>query len=228
MGGGKHRQSSFMNKIRILVLEDNCMLRKSITMMLKGQTDIHVIAPGGSGTLNLVNANRQDHPLVVLVEVSLEGFQESSAIESIRKKMPEAKVIGMGFAPVQSDVIQFVESGGSGLILKDATAGEILETIRLVARGEKVIPPSLTGLFFSHVVELALKKRKGKIPHAVWMTKREHEIVALISDGLSNKKIAQQLNIATHTVKSHVHNIMEKLALHTRLQIAKFIREEYP
>lgn len=58
------------------------------------------------------------------------------------------------------------------------------------------------------------------------MTKREREIIVLIADGMSNKEIAQQLNIATHTVKSHIHNIMEKLALHTRLQIAKFIHEE--
>jgi DNA-binding NarL/FixJ family response regulator len=140
--------------------------------------------------------------------------------------MPEAKVIGMGFIPSQSDIVEFVEAGASGFILKDATVKEFIGTIRSVAQGVKILPPSLTGSLFSHVLELAIKKRKGKITNAVRMTKREREIIVLIADGLSNKEIAQQLNIATHTVKSHVHNIMEKLALHTRLQIAKYTREE--
>jgi DNA-binding CsgD family transcriptional regulator len=78
------------------------------------------------------------------------------------------------------------------------------------------------------VVDLALKKGKGKVTSAVRMTKREREIIALIADSLSNKEIAQNLNIATHTVKSHVHNIMEKLALHSRLQIAKHASDEEP
>jgi DNA-binding NarL/FixJ family response regulator len=132
----------------------------------------------------------------------------------------------MGFVPTQSDIVEFVEAGASGFILKDATVKEFLGTVRSVAQGIKVLPPSMTGSLFSHVVELALKKRKGATANAVRMTRREREIIVLIADGLSNKEIAGQLNIATHTVKSHVHNIMEKLALHSRLQIAKFIHEE--
>jgi Response regulator containing a CheY-like receiver domain and an HTH DNA-binding domain len=132
----------------------------------------------------------------------------------------------MGFVPSQSDIVEFVEAGASGFILKDATVKEFLGTIRSVAQGVKVLPPSLTDSLFSHVIEFALKRGNGKLPNAVRMTKREREIIVLIADGLSNKEIAQQLNIATHTVKSHVHNIMEKLALHTRLQIAKYTHEE--
>jgi two-component system nitrate/nitrite response regulator NarL len=75
---------------------------------------------------------------------------------------------------------------------------------------------------FSHIIEYALKEGKGKLPPAVRMTEREREIIAVIADGLSNKEIARQLNIASHTVKSHVHNVMQKLALHSRLQIANY------
>jgi DNA-binding NarL/FixJ family response regulator len=132
----------------------------------------------------------------------------------------------MGLLPLQADIVEFVEAGASGFILKNATVKEFLSTIRSVAKGEKVLPPLLTGSLFSHVAELALKKGKGKLTNTVRMTKREREIIALIADGLSNKEIAHQLNIATHTVKSHVHNIMEKLALHSRLQISNFTHEE--
>jgi two-component system NarL family response regulator len=214
-----------MKKIRILVIEDNRILRDGITTMLNAQTDMHVVATIGSGNNVLLKAS-QTKPHVILLDVGLRNFKESTVVESIKRKMPDAKVIGMGFIPSQSDIVEFVEAGASGFILKDATVEEFLGTIRSVVQGAKVLPPSLTGSLFSHVIELALKKRKGKLSNAVRMTKREREIIVLIADGLSNKEIAQQLNIATHTVKSHVHNIMEKLALHTRLQIAKFIHEE--
>ena len=193
--------------------------------MLNEQTDMHVVATIGSGN-NIILKASQIQPHIILMDLSLTSFRESSVVQSIRKKIPETKVIGMGFIPTQSDIVEFVEAGASGFILKSATVKEFLGTIRSVAQGEKILPPSLTGSLFSHVIEIALKQKKGKLTNAVRMTKREREIIALIADGMSNKEIAEQLNIATHTVKSHVHNIMEKLALHTRLQIAKFIHEE--
>jgi DNA-binding NarL/FixJ family response regulator len=214
-----------MKKIRIMVIEDNRVLCNGITAMLNGQPDMHVAATIGSGNNVLLKASRIE-PHVILMDMGLKNFKESPVVESIRKKMPEAKVIGMGFVPSQSDIVEFVEAGASGFILKDATVKEFLGTIRSVAQGVKVLPPSLTDSLFSHVIEFALKRGNGKLPNAVRMTKREREIIVLIADGLSNKEIAQQLNIATHTVKSHVHNIMEKLALHTRLQIAKYTHEE--
>ena len=134
--------------------------------------------------------------------------------------MPNVKVIGMGLVPTQLDIVEFVESGASGFILKNATLAEFLKSVQLVARGEKVLPPILTGSLFTHVVELGLKKGKEEMTRAVRMTKRERQIVFLIADALSNKEIATKLNIATHTVKSHVRNIMKKLASHRRLQIA--------
>jgi DNA-binding NarL/FixJ family response regulator len=214
-----------MKKIRILVIEDNRVLRDGIATMLNEQTDMHVIATIGSGNNILLKAS-QANPEIILMDLSFTSFKESSVVESIRNKMPDTKVVGMGFVPTQSDIVEFVEAGASGFILKSATVKEFLGTIRSVAQGEKILPPSLTGSLFTHVLEIALKKKKGKLSNVVQMTKREREIIILISDGLSNKEIAQQLAIATHTVKSHVHNIMEKLALHTRLQIAKFIHEE--
>jgi two-component system NarL family response regulator len=193
--------------------------------MLNEQTDMHVVAAVGSGNDILLKAS-QAKPHVILMDVGLKKFRESSVVESIKKNIPEAKVIGMGLIPTQSDIVEFVEAGALGFILKDATVKKFVGTVRSVAKGEKVLPPSLTGSLFSYVVEKALKKGKGKLVSTVRMTNREREIIVLIADGLSNKEIAQQLNIVTHTVKSHVHNIMEKLALHTRLQIARFTHEE--
>jgi len=214
-----------MVKIRILVIEDNRMLRDGITDMLNEQKDMHVVATIGNSN-NILMKAIQTKPHVALIDVGVTKFKESSIVELLKDKMPEIKVIGMGFVPSQSDIVEFVEAGASGFILKDATMKEFFGTIRSVALGEKILPPSMAGSIFSHLIEHALKKGDGKIVSAVCMTKREREIIALIADGMSNKEIAQQLNIAVHTVKSHVHNIMEKLALHSRLQIAKFTNEE--
>jgi DNA-binding NarL/FixJ family response regulator len=214
-----------MKTIRILVIEDNRVLREGLAAMIDGQEDMRVVATIGSGNNILLKAS-QTKPHVILMDMGLKNFKESSVVESISKKMPEAKVIGMGFIPSQSDIVEFVGAGASGFILKDATVKEFLGTIRSVSQGIKVLPTPLTGSLFSYIIEHALKKGEGKLTNAVRMTKREREITALIADSLSNKEIALQLNIATHTVKSHVHNVMEKLALHSRLQVTKFIREE--
>lgn len=214
-----------MSKIRILIIEDNRVLRDGLTVMLNGQPEMHVVATIGSGNNVLLKAS-ETKPHVILLDVGLKNFNELSVVQLVRKNLPEAKVIGMGFIPSQAEIVEFVAAGASGFILKDASVKEFLKTIQSVAKGEKVLPPSLTDSLFSHVVELALGNRKGKPTNSVRMTNREREIIVLISDGLSNKEIAQKLNIATHTVKSHVHNVMEKLALHTRLQIAKFIHDD--
>ena len=214
-----------MAKIRILIIEDNRVLRDGITAMLNGQPDMHVVTTIGSGN-NVLEKAGATKPHVILLDVGLKSINELSVVESVRKNLPDAKVIGMGLVPTQADVVEFVSAGASGFILKSASVKEFLGTIRSIAQGAKVLPPSLTDSLFTHVVALALAKKKGKPASIVRMTKREREIIALIADGLSNKEIAQRLNIATHTVKSHVHNVMEKLALHTRLQIAKFMHED--
>jgi DNA-binding NarL/FixJ family response regulator len=97
-----------------------------------------------------------------------------------------------------------------------------VRTIRSVVQGVDVVPAALTGTLLSHIAQQALARHLPGVEQAVRMTKRERQIMDLIAEGLSNKEIAQRLNIATYTVKSHVHNILEKLALHSRLQIAAY------
>jgi DNA-binding NarL/FixJ family response regulator len=224
---GIKRKAFLMKKIRILIIEDNRILLNGIAAMINGQKDMQVVATIGSGNNVLLKA-RQTRPDMILMDAGLKNLKESSVVESIKEQMPEVTVIGMGFVPTQLEIVEFVESGASGFILKDASVKEILATIRSAAKGEKILPPSLAGSLFSFVADHAVKKRKGEVVKAVRMTKREREIVVLVADGLSNKEIAEKLNLATYTVKSHMHNIMEKLALHSRLQIARHARDEEP
>ena len=210
-------------KIRILLIEDNVILRDGIAVMLNEQPDLRVVGTIGRGIKALQKAH-QLKPHLILLDVGLRNVNEISLVEAIRKDIPEAKVIGMCFVPSQSDIVEFVEAGASGFILKDATIREFIETVRSVSYGVKILPPTLTGSLFSHVIAVAMKKKKGIVANAVRMTNREREIMVLIAEGLSNKQIAEKLHIATFTVKSHVHNTLEKLALNSRLQIAMYSR----
>jgi DNA-binding NarL/FixJ family response regulator len=214
-----------MKRIRILLIEDNRLLREGIITTLTREEDFRVVAASDGNHHSLLQVSKAK-PDVILMDFGLRTQNGLRVVASLTKNVPESKVIGMGLIPAQSDVLECMEAGASGFILKDATVKDFLATIRSVARGEKVLPPPLAGSLFSHIVDNALKRGTGVPRRAVKMTKREREIIALIADGLSNKEIAQRLNIATFTVKSHVHNILEKLALHSRLQIAKHTLSE--
>jgi DNA-binding NarL/FixJ family response regulator len=165
-------------------------------------------------------------PRLVLLDLGLRNHNSLRLVEAITKEHPTVKVIVMDLLPAEADVIDFVKAGAAGFLLKDATFEEFLKTIRLVAGGINVLPPPLTDLLFSQIVNHVARRDKALLSSAVKLTKREREVIRLIADGLSNKEIAEQLNVATFTVKSHVHNVLEKLALRSRVQIASYYAKE--
>jgi DNA-binding NarL/FixJ family response regulator len=209
-----------LKKIKILLIEDNRLLRDGIKALINAQADLKIAAASGGDIHDTLRQAQSLKPQVALLDLGLQNEDGPQVVRTLIKEMPHMKIIGMGLIPSQLDIMEIVEAGAAGFILKDASIEDFLETIRLVARGEKVLPPLLTGSLFSHVVEHALRRGKGKPVEAVRMTKREREIIALIAEGMSNKEIAQRANLSIYTIKSHIHNVMEKLALHSRLQIA--------
>lgn len=210
-----------MKKIQILLIEDNRLLRDGIASMLKKQSDMHVVATVGNGE-NILLMMGKLNPNIVLLDLGLRNQNSLQVVKLIKKHFPETKVIVMDLIPLQADVFEFVQAGVSGFILKDANVAEFYKTIRSVYRGAQVLPPHLTGSLFSQIVKHAINGSKpSAIVESARMTKRERQVIELIADGFTNKEIAQKLHLSTYTVKSHVHNILEKLALHTRVQIAK-------
>ncbi len=208
-------------KIRLLLIEDNHILRDGIVAMLKGHRDIKVVAATGNGK-NRIRKIHELSPNVILLNLGLRSQNSLYVVEIIKKEFPQARVIVMDLAPAQGDILHFVKAGASGFILKDASPEDFLNAIRSVAEGRKILPPKIDGSLFSQIVERAIDEGKPDLTKAIRMTKREKEVIGLISDGLTNKEIARELRIAAYTVKSHIHNIMEKLALYTRLEVANY------
>jgi DNA-binding NarL/FixJ family response regulator len=215
------KQKSKIKKIRLLIIEDNRLLRDGIHSILKAHKDIVIIAASGDGKHTLLKI-KELKPNVILLDLGLRSQNSLHVVEIVKKDFPDAKIIVMDLAPVQADILQYVKAGANGFILKDASLNEFLITIRTVSEGATVLPPLLVDSLFSQIIDHAVREGKTKLKDAVRMTMREREVIGLLSEGMSNKEIAQRIRVSTYTVKSHIHNIMEKLALHTRLEIANY------
>jgi len=209
-----------MKRIRVVVVEDNRLLREGLTVMLKEQSDMTVIAALSSGDALL--RKKLLRPDVILLDFVLRSRSSLRLVNGIRSAHPESRIIVMDLAPLQSSLVDYVQAGVAGFVLKDATFTDFIRTIRDVAQGRKVLPPPLTSSLFTEIATHATRKGKGNPFRSVRMTTREREVIELIAEGLSNKQISSRLSLAVDTVKSHVHNILEKLALHTRLEIASY------
>jgi DNA-binding NarL/FixJ family response regulator len=196
-----------MRKNKILLIEDNRILRDRMKAIINKQSDLTIVA-ATEGNHDTVLQARRLKPQVVLIDLGIRNENGLRVVATLTRELPRTKVIGMGLIPSQLEIVEFVQAGAAGFILKDATIEDVLETIRAVARGTRILPPLLTESLFTHVVDHALRKGKGKLPGAARMTKREREIIVLIAEAMSNKEIAQRLNLSTYTVKSHIHNIL--------------------
>lgn len=209
--------------ISVAVIEDNRLVREGISMLLNQLADVRVVVAGTNVDSTKL---RQKNPQIVLLDLGLRNGDSLRVAKKVIKESPESKVIVMDLLPAEEEIAEFVGAGVSGFVMKDATFEELAKTIRLVAEGVQVLPSSMTGTLFSQIVKSAVAKGQANVSGSVRMTPREKQVLDLIAEGLSNKEISARLNIATHTVKSHVRNIMEKLMLHTRLQIAAYAHRE--
>src|ERR1700693_5113131 len=204
--------------ITVAIIEDNRLVREGMTDMLNELPDLKVVLAATSleaAVLKKTNAR------VVLLDVGLQ-VNSLRLAETVKKEMADSRVIVMDLMPMHEEIAEFVNAGVAGFILKDATFEDFIGTIRSVADGARVLPATMTGTLFSQIARVAVSRGRDAALESVQMTHREREVIGLIAVGLSNKEIAQRLNIATDTVKSHVRNVMEKLALPSRLQIAAY------
>ena len=198
-------------RIQILVIEDNRLLRDGLTALLDSQPEFKVVA-SADGAAAALQRLQEHKPQVVLVDAALGRNRSQRLVESIKEAAPHSRIIMMDMLPEEEDVIDFIKRGANGFIAKDAALEDLVTTIRQVASGGDVVPPALTGTLLSHIAKQASALRGTPMMAPVKMTRREQQITDLIAEGLSNKEIAQRLNIATNTVKSHVHNMLGKLA----------------
>ena len=207
--------------IALVLIDDNRLLREGLAAMIHSQPGFKVLAASADANEALQKV-REAKPDVVLLDFGLEDHDSLRLTATVHGEVPSARVIVMGLLPLQEDVADYVRAGASGFIMKDASFEDFFATIRKVAAGEEVLPQALTNSLFAQIARNAAVVPKARVLESVRLTSREREVIDLLGEGLSNKEISTRLIIAVHTVKSHVHNVLEKLALRSRLEVAAF------
>jgi len=212
------------SSISIFIVDDNNLLREGLVSMLSEQKDIIVIGTASSGEKALKQI-KDLQPEVALIDIGMPGKDGIEVTKALRQDLPEVKVIILGMLDLTDEIMACIEAGASGYVLKEASFDYLVDTIRSVHCGESFCSPQMTASLFSRIAELADECMPSKSQGSIKLTARELEIINLIAEGLSNKEISQRLFIETQTVKNHVHNILDKLQLHNRLEAVQYARE---
>jgi DNA-binding NarL/FixJ family response regulator len=218
---GEPRTRSHRRETRdtsVVLLDDNRIQRTGLSALLMAQAGLQLISVPGDPELQ-PRSIRQRGPEVVLLALRSVDAEPRRLVRSVRESYPEARLIVLGIVPGRCGVLDLVREGVSGIILESAALPELIATIRAVAAGACVFPPVLADVLFAEIRDEALGPRVIPVPEAR-MTAREREIADLISHGLRNKEIGMRLHIATNTVKTHVHNILEKFSARSRVEVA--------
>jgi DNA-binding NarL/FixJ family response regulator len=207
-----------MEKIRILLADDHAVLREGIRALLKEQPDMVVVgeAQDGRWTAHLANELRPD---VVLMDIAMPLLNGLEATRQIKRDHPEINVLILTMHDNEEYVRQVLEAGALGYVLKHAAASELVAAIRAVHRGEAVLSPAITRM----VIEDFLRRsdaRAETTPDA--LTPREREVLQLIAEGYTSKKIAEILDLSVKTVQAHRASLMQKLDLHDRGDLIKY------
>ncbi|MEU0840159.1 response regulator transcription factor [Streptomyces sp. NPDC005962] len=218
-----------MTNIRVLIVDDQMMVREGFSVLLGAQPDIEVVgeAVDGREAIAQVAALRPD---VVLMDIRMPVLNGLEATREIVAADADAKVLVLTTFDLDEYVYQALRAGASGFLLKDASARQLGEAVRVVAEGEALLAPSVTKRLiatFSQIGESVLlgEGRPGPQERLDELTERENEVLVLVARGRSNAEIAEHLVVAESTVKTHVSRILVKLGLRDRTQAAVFAYE---
>jgi DNA-binding NarL/FixJ family response regulator len=212
--------------IRVLIADDQMMVREGFSVLLNAMPDMEVVGEAVNGR-EAVAKVRELAPDVVLMDIRMPELNGIEATREIVAADGAAKVLVLTTFDLDEYVYQALRAGASGFLLKDASARQLADGVRVVASGEALLAPSVTRRLITEFSKLSEKPQLMPSAQAAYgdLTERETEVLVLIAQGLSNSEIAQRLVVAESTIKTHVSRILVKLGLRDRTQAAVFAYE---
>ena len=200
--------------IRVLVADDQSMVRAGFRMLLAGEQDIEVVAEASNG-LEAVDKAARFHPTVVLMDIRMPELDGLQATRRILAADDTARILILTTFDLDEYVYEALRAGASGFVLKDDPPEQLLAAIRIVAAGEALLSPSITRRVIKQFTRVPQHAPPSQVED---LTERELEVFRLIARGLSNAEIGRELYISDTTVKTHITHILQKLDLRDRVQ----------
>jgi DNA-binding NarL/FixJ family response regulator len=208
-----------MPKIKVLLADDHTLFRQGIRNLLSSETDLEVVAEV-SNAGDAMEKSTELRPDVVLMDIGMPGFSSFEATRHIRRDRPDTKVLFLTMYDDEDYLVEGMEVGGNGYVLKDCPAAQLLAAIRDVNRGGSYLSPrmlsQLVDDFRSRV------KSSARLPRFATLTAREKEVLKMLAEGQSVKEIACSLNLSVKTVEAHKFNLMRKLDIHNKAQLVQY------
>jgi DNA-binding NarL/FixJ family response regulator len=206
--------------VGVLIVDDDPLVRAGLTMMLGGTPDIRVVAEAGDGTEVLPVVDRHA-PDVVLMDIRMPGMDGLTATEALRVRARAPEVIVLTTFDADHHVLRALRAGAAGFLLKDTPPEEIVAAVRLVAQGRPVLSPEVMRRLITRVADSDHDRRRDRArDRLALLNVRERDVAVGVGQGRSNAEIGAVLHLAVPTVKTHVSNILTKLDLNNRVQIA--------
>ena len=205
--------------IRLVLADDHRIILEGLEQLFGRWEDFEVVGTATNGE-DALKAVRQHKPDVLVLDVQMPGPDGLSVLKQIHTEKLPTRVILLTATLDEDGVLDAMQAGVSGLVLKESAAQMLVQTVRRVQRGERALEPSLVS---SALERLAQREDARQIVEV--LSKRETEIVKMVAAGLRNKEIADKLSIGEGTVKSHLHSIYEKLGVHGRVELTMYAYE---
>lgn len=209
--------SKVKDKIEIIIADDHMMIREGLKQLLELDGTMKVIAEANDGEECLNLLNKKIHPDILLLDINMPKKNGIEVLEYIKQNKIPVKVLILTVHNEVEYLLKAVDIGIDGYLLKDSSYDELKEAIDVVISGNTYIQPSLLPALNESMEDYALDKEKIE-----WLTKRELDVLQLISKGCSNKKISDELKISERTVKNHISHIFRKIDVEDRTQAAVF------
>jgi len=208
-----------MAKIRILLTDDHTLFRQGIKTLLGNEADLEIVGEAANGA-EAVEKMTELRPDVVLMDIGMPGLSSFEATRQIKKARPDTKILFLTMYDDEDYLVQCMEVGASGYVLKDSPAPQLLAAIRDVHRGGSYLSPrmlsQLVDDFRSRI------KTAHRQPRFATLTAREKEILKFLAEGDSVKEIASGLNLSVKTVEAHKFNLMRKLDIHNKAHLVQY------